>query len=204
MNDWISPQAKTQVSEIGDYQTNKREDAEKKSFIENMPSPNYVLIDAALWESDIDVFLGKDTPMHKSLFKGLTGEQLWNVAPYLISISSNEEFVETIRGKDPIERRVTWLYSTENMRDLRKHLRRFLRIKQEDGSFIYFRFYDPYVVNSIFPDLSKEQAIEFFGKIEYIATEDARIGEKHTFRLSSDKELQIISQKLDSHVDNLK
>jgi len=33
MNDWISPQAKTQVSEIGDYQANKRGDAEKQSFI---------------------------------------------------------------------------------------------------------------------------------------------------------------------------
>lgn len=204
MNDWILPQTEEKISEIEEHQANKKLETEENSFLENMLPPNYVLIDAALWSADISIFLEDSTITYKSLFRGSSGEKLWSVAPYLIDVSSNDELVKSIKRKDPIERRVTWLYSTENIEDLRKHLRRFLRMKQGDDSYIYFRFYDPYVVNAVFPNFTNEQAIDFFEKIEYIVTEDARIGKKQIFRLSSRKELHIISQKIDSYVDNIR
>lgn len=202
MNNWMLPHIREELREIEEFKVQKKLEEERKSFVENLSSPNYVLIDAALWDIDIEIVLSNNSIMYKSLFRGSTGEKLWSVAPYLVDISANEEFVKVIKSKDPIERRVTWLRSPENMDDLRKHLRRFLRMKKEDGSYIYFRFYDPYVANVVFPNLTKEQAMAFFDKIEYVATEDIRSGEKQIFRLSSEKEIQIISQNLDSHVDN--
>lgn len=207
MNDWIPAYVKAQISKIEEDQSYKRKEAENKFFIENMLPPNYVLIDAALWEGDIDIILKSNSFSNKSLFRGSTGLELWSVAPYLVDIGSNEELVEAfkiINKENPIERRVTWLYSTENIENLQKHLRRFLRMKQDDGSYIYSRFYDPYVANTIFPNFTNEQAIEFFKGITFVETEDVRIGKSQVFYLSQEKELQIISQKTDKYVDDIR
>lgn len=196
MNNWIAPHIKEQLSEIEESLVKKKQEVDTISYIENLPSPNYVLIDAALWGADINSFLESDLIVHRSLFRGSTGLDLWSVAPYLIELNSQEEFVHIIKQKDPIDRRVTWLYSETDIDTLRKHFRRFLRMKKEDGSYIYFRFYDPYVVNTVFPSLTNEQVLDFFENIEYIKTDDYRIGEKRIFFLSPEKKLQINLQKL--------
>jgi hypothetical protein len=197
-NTWILPEVKEQIEDLKRHQKIKEQIKIEEKLFEKDFSSRYVLIDAALWDRDIDdIFLVN--VIYHSLFRGSTGEQLWSVAPYLVG--SNEDFIKLIKKKDPIKRRVTWIHSALSVHDLRKHLRRFLRMKTESGTYIYFRFYDPYIVNTVFPNLTKEQVNEFFDKIEYIITEDARINERRIYSLSVDKELRIKYETI-NHVDN--
>ena len=189
-NKWILPHVQAEIDALKKFQEARKQKYENEKFLKSKFCPNYVLIDAALWGTNIDMILMDESVTYRSLFRGSTGEELWSVAPYLVSVSDNEELVNKIKKQDPVERRVTWLQSSENIDDLRKHLRRFLRMKREDGSYIYFRFYDPFVVNAVFPNLSQEQVCEFFEKIEYIITEDPRLEEKRIYYTHGQKELQ--------------
>jgi len=195
-NNWILPEVQKDIDALKQEELVKKQNLEDSRFLEGDLHPNYVLIDAALWGTEINILLLDENVTYKSLFRGSTGEELWSVAPYLVDISSNEELVKKIREKDAIEHRVTWLSSSLNIDELRKHLRRFLRMKTEKGEYIYFRFYDPFVTNTVFPNLSQEQAAEFFENIDYMIADDIRINEKRVFYLSSEKTLQIKQQTL--------
>jgi hypothetical protein len=174
MGEWILPEVKAENEAIRQAQKQRAQEKKDEEFFREALSPRYVLIDAALWDNDVDDIFFGDVAFY-SLYRGSAGEQLWNVAPYLVDLHSNANFIDLINKKDPVKRRVTWLHSSLNLADLRKHLRRFLRMKTEPGMSVYFRFYDPYVANTVFPNLTKEQINEFFGKIEYVITENAKM-----------------------------
>lgn len=192
-NRWILPEVQEELDVLKEHAIER---VSENTHLNDVLSPNYVLIDAALWEDDISaVFENMLTP-YRSLFRGSTGEELWNVAPYLVDISKDEEFVESIKEKDSITRRVTWLSSSLDIDALRKHLRRFLRMKKEDGSYMYFRFYDPFVISSVFPNLTPEQSADFFNDIDYIIADDVRIGKRYIFYMSSEQKMEIKHQTL--------
>jgi len=197
-NRWILPEVQEEVNKLKELEMEIESDKICSIF---ELSPNYVLLDAALWGTDIDILFLSENAIYRSLFRGSTGKELWSVAPYLVDISSNEELVQKIKEEDPIERRVTWLSSSLDIDGLRKHLRRFLRMKRDDGSYIYFRFYDPFVVNAVFPYLNQNQYSEFFERIDYLLIDDIRINERRLFYLSSSQKLQIKNEPL-SYVDN--
>lgn len=163
--------------------------------------PNYVLIDAALWENDINV-AKRHNPNFRSLFRGKIGEELSSVAPFLFEITNDmvrSDFGHWIAVKinrEPILRRVLWIQSNATIDILRQHLKRFLRVKISSGKYLYLRIYDPYVINCVLPILNKEQLSELFSKIESIVSEDIRINERRTFALSSSGELLITYSKL--------
>jgi hypothetical protein len=152
-------------------------------------SLRYVLIDAALRAEDMDGILLHGAPC-RSLFRGAGGQQLYTVAPCLADAGADIELAERIKSDNAVERRVTRLHSESGIDDLRRHLCRFLRMNTE-GMYVYSRFYDPYVVNCVFPNLTRAQPSEFFAPVDCLITEDARINERRVFYLSADRELRI-------------
>jgi len=201
MSEWILSDVRKDIDILSKQQISKENEFEEDTFFKDGLNPNYVLIDAALWGTDINMFLLDEAVIYRSLFRGTTGEELWSVAPYLVDISSQKKLIDEIKKKDTVERRVTWISSSLDIDELRKYLRRFLRVKRENGSYIYFRFYDPFVVNNVFPNFTKQQSSEFFEKIKYLITEDTRINERRIYYISSEKSLKINYQTMD-YVDN--
>lgn len=131
-------------------------------------SANFVLIDAALWGAEIEVAKGFHSNF-KSLFRGKAGEELSNVAPFLFSVQPQSDFANWLKyriNKDAENRRVLWIRSSATLDELRKHFRRFLRVKKEDGSYMFFRFYDPYVIMAVFPQLTEKQQNDFLSCVE--------------------------------------
>lgn len=149
-------------------------------------TPEYVLMDAALWEEDMD--RARDLcKEYRSLFRGKAAEELHGVAPFLFAVEKESDFEKWIQrqtNKRQTARRVTWLASDASIDDLRKHLRRFLRVKDESGDFMYFRFYDPLVLPYILPNLTEEQSKEFFSMIHYIKLSRDGFGEEKLYRFS--------------------
>jgi len=157
--------------------------------------PNFVLIDGALWGFDLKKAKNKNKAF-RSLYRGEMGEALDKNAPYLFEVEQGGVFEKWIKSPDPVERRVTWLQSDATLDELRQHLRRFLRMKNEEGGMIYFRFYDPLVLNVVLPHLTEPQRREFFNKISYIEIEDKKIEERIKYYLTEEYELVIEKEEL--------
>lgn len=195
-NPWLIPSERARIDAMLASERAKKDAKEREQKSNLDDKPNYVLIDAALWQEDIEIIFSSDLP-YRSLFRGSTGEKLWSVAPYLLDINGQEGFVQKIQAMDKIQRRVAWISSTLDIDSLRKHLRRFLRLKKEDESYIYFRFYDPYVIQSTFPSLTEEQYQEFMNPIQLLIAEDTRINQRMLLFLSStENKLQIVTQEI--------
>lgn len=161
----------------------------------------YLVLDAALWNIEMDTSFSFENK-YTSLFATRGAEHgLDSVAPYLFEYAENDELSKWVNYKGKKGLRALYIFSDISLEQLRKHLRRFLRMKKEDGTYIYFRFYDPFVVNIVLPNLNQEQLSDFFEKIDYLTTEDIRINERRIFSLSQEKKLQIQYQTVD-YVDN--
>lgn len=148
---------------------------------------SYLLLDGALWAEDMELARQSGAP-YKSLFRGKPAEELNNVAPYLFSVSDHKDFENWVNAREqkaPIDRRTVRLTSDLDLDGLRKHLRRFLRIKRENGSFLYYRYYDAKVIACTLPNLTKEQLIEFFAGIFEITHFSDVLHEKRTYTCSN-------------------
>jgi hypothetical protein len=149
----------------------------------------YILLDGALWQEDMEIARQYDAP-RCSLFRGKPAEELNNVAPYLFCVSDDndlEEWVNVKEQKHPIERRFLRLTSHLDIDGLRKHLRRFLRVKKENGKFLYYRFYDPKVIACTLPHLAEEQLQEFFCGITEVVHFSDVLHEKRTYTYADGK-----------------
>lgn len=154
-----------------------------------MTGIKYILLDGALWQEDMEIARQYNAP-RCSLYRGKPAEELDNVAPYLFCVSDDKDFEEWVNAKEqkyPVERRTVRLSSSLNIDELRKHLRRFLRVKKENGSFLYYRFYDPKVVACTFPNLTEDQLNEFFSGVNEVVHFSDVLREKRTYINSEGK-----------------
>ena len=100
----------------------------------------------------------------QSLYEGGLGRQLDDVAPHLVSLSPKDEFAGWLFDNWSGNHGVL-LQSRARFDELRRHLRKFLLVKDEGGKKYRFRFYDPRVLRSFLPACSYAEAKEFFGPI---------------------------------------
>ncbi len=129
-----------------------------------------LILDAAILEDEIYTALSME-PKHVSLYKGTADETLASVAPYLFSLYKNSDlskwYFEHGWGN-------SWgiiLFSKASVKDLHKHLRRFLLVRTEDGKQLYFRFYDPRVLRLFLPTCDSKQLKDFFGPVSSFVCE---------------------------------
>ncbi|MCG7851384.1 MAG: DUF4123 domain-containing protein, partial [Methanosarcinaceae archaeon] len=59
-----------------------------------------------------------------------------------------------------------------DLRTVRRHFRRFLMVKDPEGKQIYFRYYDPRVLNVFLPTCNSEELSVVFGPVSSYIMED--------------------------------
>ena len=108
---------------------------------------------------------------YESLFDGQLGAATAEAAPYLVAIPKNSVLLQTLL-------RLGWgrswgVYFTSFLpfQEARKHLRRFLVVRSEDGREMYFRFYDPRVLRVFLPTCTVSEAMQFFGALSFYMME---------------------------------
>ena len=104
------------------------------------------------------------------LYSGNLPIELRYVAPYLLELPYNSK---TARELIDLAWGNSWgvFLSIEDMSKLRPHLRKFLKVKDESGNKLIFRYYDPRVLRVFLPICTNEQLKEIFGPIESYWTE---------------------------------
>lgn len=134
------------------------------------PYLSYILLDAARMEVRIEE--AKElNPYHQSLYKGRSEEDLAAVAPYLFPVLEGSNFLDWFIEEGWGDAWGVIVSSRVTFETCYKHFRNFLLVKTEEGEELYFRFYDPRVLRIFLPTCDKEQILEFFGPVDFFATE---------------------------------
>lgn len=120
------------------------------------------------------------------LYRGDLPWQLALAAPYLVQLDSDDKLTNQILdswGK-------SWgifLHSASSMDRLRKHLRRFLQVKDEHGKTLLFRYYDPRVLRAYLPTCWTDELRTVFGPIDRFIVEAADPDEVLEFTMERGK-----------------
>jgi hypothetical protein len=105
------------------------------------------------------------------LYSGHLQRELQLAAPYIIELSQDGAFtrrlLEHAWGNN-------WgiFVSTKDGPNLRPHLRKFLRVRNEAGQMMLFRYYDPRVMREYLPTCMPDELKAVFGPIQRYLVED--------------------------------
>jgi Domain of unknown function (DUF4123)/Inner membrane component of T3SS, cytoplasmic domain len=134
----------------------------------------FAILDAARSDRILEL-LRESVEEHRSLYEGVKGETMAEVAPYLVRLPKGSRLLEALVREGWGKR---WgVYSTckRPFKEVRRHLRRFLMVENDTtGAPMYFRFYDPGTMRVFLPTCTARQAAEFFGDIGAFLVEGTR------------------------------
>jgi hypothetical protein len=140
----------------------------------------HAVLDAASDERVLEL-LARAVEGYASLYDGVQGEALGEVAPYLVRLAPGSRLLEKLVMEGWGAGFGVYLTWGGALKDLRRHLRRFLMVHDDEtNQKMYFRFYDPTVLRAFLPACSAQETAEIFGEIGGFLVEGER-GEVHRF-----------------------
>lgn len=97
------------------------------------------------------------------LYDGAAADDYWDTAPYLLQLDA--ELYQRIRS-EMNGRPWGWLFETAvDLATAKHHWKRFVMVRDEEGSDYLFRFYDPRVVRTFLGAAELADQIRFFGPV---------------------------------------
>ena len=126
----------------------------------------YAVLDGAR-DPRIEMLAGLLGLDHACLYADPVGPQLRSVAPFLVRLEPGRKSVDDLLD-------LAWgnawgifaiVPPGTDMRRLTLHFRRLLRVLDEAGNVLMFRFYDPRVLRAFIPTCTADQATELFGPV---------------------------------------
>jgi len=109
---------------------------------------------------------------YRCLYRGEVPIALAKVAPYLVELPHETGFLDYLVGRGWGESWGLFLTSTSPIDELRRHLRRFLRVRDPAGRTLVFRYYDPRVMRTFLPTCSRDQLEELFAQVQSFIVEN--------------------------------
>jgi hypothetical protein len=107
----------------------------------------------------------------ESLFQGKGTEKYFAVSPILVDCESESDLFSWLTTEAWGQSCGVFLASSASFTDLLKHLRGLLTARTEDGTEVFFRFYDPRVLRVFLPTCTKKEREAFFGPVECFVAE---------------------------------
>ena len=132
----------------------------------------YAVMDGAMIEGLPDR-LAQLAPDAACLFEGALDPMLSAAAPWLVKLDPGSA-VTQMALRDGWNGHWGIVLLTDaglDLRAVRAHLRRVLRVRAPDGSSMLFRFYDPRAFRTVIPVLDPPSRREFFGPIHGVYVE---------------------------------
>jgi hypothetical protein len=149
----------------------------------------WALLDAAADERILGA-LESANLNHCSLFSGRQDPALQAASPYLVKIRFGHAFTETLISEGWDRHWGVFLRADTSQDELRLHLKQFLRVKDEDGHRLLFRFYDPRVLRVFLPTCTAHELQVFYGPVTRFVMEDQEPGHLLEFAWQ-DQELRV-------------
>jgi hypothetical protein len=125
----------------------------------------YAVLDAArdpeMWKA-----FGELGLEHECLFAGRLDPALQAAAPYLVRLVPGSLGCEKLLERGWGQAWGIFLAARTGMREVRRHLRTFLRVQTEERKTLFFRYYDPRVLRVFLPTCDATQLGQVFGPIQ--------------------------------------
>jgi len=99
------------------------------------------------------------------LFAGKLEPSMARVAPYLVRLEEDASFTRWLLERGWGRHWGVFLRSAASLDALRKHLRRFLMVKDPAGKTVQFRWYDPRVLRIYLPTCIEVEVEALFGSV---------------------------------------
>jgi hypothetical protein len=131
---------------------------------------------------------------HSCLFAGKLPEALEMASPYIVQLYSDDKFTDFLGAN--LGRSLGIFFRCEQgLAEVRRHLRRFLTVKDPAGRKMLFRYYDPRVLRIYLPTCTKQELSTVFGPIQTFWTEGEKPGEVIRFDFRG-KELEVHAESV--------
>ena len=134
--------------------------------------PLFALIDAAR-TPDLPRRLSLYGAEHRSLFLGPGAEALSDVAPFLVRLEPESDLARWVADEGAGDHWGIFFTSEADLDTLTTHLAGFLVVTDEEGSELYFRFFDPRVLLPFLASCTPDEQRVFMGPMEALWAEDA-------------------------------
>ena len=106
----------------------------------------------------------------RCLYSGRLPRELEMAAPHLVELSPTNRLIG--RWLDEGWGQAWGVFvKIEDSSNLRHHLRKFLKVQDEDGRRMLFRYYDPQVLRVYLPTCLSDELVQVFGPIDNHLTE---------------------------------
>jgi hypothetical protein len=109
--------------------------------------------------------------VYTCLYEGRLPEVLRYAAPYLVELH-RDDFTHWLLREGWGDNWGIFLISGSPIRDIRRHLRRFLMVEGPNKKQLYFRYYDPRVFRTYLPTCNPDELATIFGPIDSFISED--------------------------------
>lgn len=108
----------------------------------------------------------------RCLYSGKLPRALEMVAPHLVELFPNHRLTARLLDEGWGNAWGVFL-KIEDSSNLRHHLRKFLKVQDEDGRRMLFRYYDPRVLRVYLPTCTADELRQVLGPIQSFVVEDA-------------------------------
>jgi hypothetical protein len=108
-----------------------------------------------------------------SLYRGEVEPDLAEVAPYLVKLREHSEITMWLLSEGWGHHWGIFAISQAGIEALRRHFRHFLRVKDEAGKILYFRYYDPRVLQVYLPTCRRNEIEAVYGPVRRYIAENA-------------------------------
>jgi hypothetical protein len=133
--------------------------------LEALEEPLFAVLDAARDLRILEVVRESVEEM-RSLYEGIKGEALADVAPYLVALPRGSRLLRALVREGWGRRWGIYLTSLRPFKEVRTQLRRHLMVEDEESRRrMYFRYYDPATLRAFLPSCTPRQAVELFGPL---------------------------------------
>ena len=114
------------------------------------------------------------SPNQSCLFEGTIAEPLASAAPYLVELTDDTPLKDIWRTEGWGKAWGILLRSSLPMKDLRRHLRKFLMAQLPSGEAVYFRYYDPRVWRVYWPTCTPEEQAKWKQGVDEVVAEEGQ------------------------------
>lgn len=136
---------------------------------------------------DLPQLLYEKKPPHYCLFRGRLEPDMAEVAPYLVGLIEGTPFTDWALDQKPGSHMGIFLQTRSSMIEMRRHTRLLVRVHDESGKPMIFRYYDPRVLHQYLPTCNTGELKTFFGAVDtFIAETDDGKGYS-SFKIADDQ-----------------
>ena len=110
--------------------------------------------------------LDGERPEFCCLYRGELEPHLAKAAPYLVRLAPQTAFTKWVLDKGWGNHWGIFAVTEQNLREMRRHFRTFLKVISPEGKPLYFRYYDPRVLRVYLPTCTVQEMKTVFGPVE--------------------------------------